>query len=102
MANVLAQTQYDGVVAACGLAGGASLPSTVMPFILRDVTLAGVDSVMAPQDKRRQAWERLGHDLDLGKLDMMTKTVGLAEAFQAGKDILAGQVRGRTVVDVSA
>ena len=102
LANVLANTQYDGCVTACGLAGGVSLPSTVMPFILRDVTLAGVDSVMATMDKRLRAWERLGSDLDLEKLNAMTETIGLADVLTVAPDILAGKIRGRTVVDVNA
>jgi len=102
LANVLAATQYDGVVAACGLAGGADLPATVMPFILRDVTLAGVDSVMAPMHKREAAWARLARDLDLAKLAAMSRTVGLDDAVKLAPDILAGKVRGRIIVDVNA
>ncbi len=102
LANVLAGTKYDGVVAACGLAQGADLPATVMPFILRDVCLAGVDSVMAPREKRIAAWGRLAQDLDLAKLDAMTETIPLGGVEDAAKEILAGKIRGRTVVDVNA
>ncbi len=102
LANVLARTRYGGVVAACGLAGGSDLPTTVMPFILRNVTLAGVDSVMAPKQKREQAWRRLARDLDLNKLAALSRTIGLEDTFDAAKDILAGKIRGRTIVDVNA
>ena len=102
LANVLAATEYDGVVTACGLAGGGDLPATVMPFILRDVTLAGVDSVMAPPSKREMAWTRLASDLDLEKLDSMSHTIGLDDSIDAARALLAGEVRGRTVVDVNA
>ena len=102
LANVLAATQYDGVVTACGLAGGASLPTTVMPFIIRDVTLSGIDSVMAPRDKRLAAWNRLAADLDLAKLNSMIRTISLEEVFDAAQSILAGKVRGRTVIDLGA
>ncbi len=100
LANVLAATKYDGAVAACGLAQGADLPLTVMPFILRDVSLLGVDSVMAPQSKRINAWARLASDLDLAKLDAMTSHVKLDEVIGLGATILAGGVRGRIVVDL--
>jgi len=102
LANVLAATQYDGVVTACGLAGGASLPATVMPFIIRDVTLSGIDSVMASREKRLTAWKRLATDLDLAKLDSMITTISLEDVFEAAASILEGKVRGRTVVDLSA
>ncbi len=102
LANVLACTDYDGAVAACGLAGGGDLPATVMPFILRDVTLAGVDSVMAPREKRRKAWHRLVTDLDMNRLDTMTHVVALADVIDLAPDILDGKIRGRTVVDVNA
>jgi acrylyl-CoA reductase (NADPH) len=101
LANVLAGTRYGGVVAACGLAQGADLPTTVHPFIIRGVTLAGIDSVMAPMARREQAWARLAAELDLEKLDAMTSTIGLAEVPGAAADILAGQVRGRLLVDCS-
>lgn len=102
LANVLAQTSYGGAVAACGLAQGPDLPATVMPFILRGVTLCGIDSVQAPLAKRQEAWTRLGKDLDLAKLDAMTSKIGLNEVPQTALDILAGKVRGRIVVDVNA
>lgn len=102
LVNVLAGTRYGGTVAACGLAQGGDLPGTVYPFILRGVTLAGVDSVMAPLELRRQAWARLATDLDLAKLAAMTTTIGLAEVPATCAAILEGQVRGRVVVDVDA
>ncbi len=100
LANVLSQTKYDGVVVACGLAQGSDLPATVMPFILRDVTLAGVDSVMAPREKREEAWRRLATDLDLAKLDSMTSRATLDEVLTLAGEILAGKTRGRVVVDL--
>jgi len=100
LANVLAKTRYGGAVAACGLAQGADLPSTVMPFILRGVALLGVDSVQAPMTKRKRAWERLATDLDIAKLESMTRHVTLDEVPQAAADIVAGKVRGRVVVDI--
>lgn len=102
LANALAQTQYRGVVAAFGLAQGADLPGSVLPFILRNVTLAGVDSVNAPQPIRLEAWSRLASDLDLGKLARTTQVIGLADVPGIVEQILAGKVRGRTVVDVNA
>lgn len=102
LVNVLAQTRYRGAVAAFGLAQGADLPGSVLPFILRNVTLAGIDSVNAPQDARLQAWARLATDLDLGKLAHATQVVGLAEVPGLAVPVLQGQVRGRTVVDVNA
>lgn len=102
LANVIAQTKYGGTVAACGLAGGADLPSSVYPFILRGITLAGIDSVMAPRAIREEAWTRLARDLDMDKLNAMTGTIGLSDVPQAASDILAGKVRGRLVVDVNA
>jgi acrylyl-CoA reductase (NADPH) len=102
LANVLAQTQYRGVVAACGLAQGLDLPGSVLPFILRNVTLAGIDSVNAPQEARLEAWSRLARDLDLSKLARTTQVVGLAEVPDVVGRILEGKVRGRTVVDVNA
>lgn len=100
LANVLAGTRYGGVVAACGLAQGPDLPATVMPFILRGVTLAGIDSVMTPRRKREEAWSRLARDLDPGKLDMMTEHVTLEDVPRAGREIVEGRVRGRLVVDL--
>ncbi len=102
LANALAQTRYGGVVAACGLAQGADLPATVMPFILRGVTLRGIDSVQAPMPLRLQAWSRLAKDLDLDLLDTMTSHHVLADVPALADQILAGQVRGRVVIDVNA
>lgn len=101
LANVLAGTRYGGTVAACGLAQGMDLPGSVAPFILRGVTLAGVDSVMAPKARRLEAWERLARDLDTEKLDALTVTRPLADAPDVAKEILAGQVRGRVVLTVA-
>jgi len=102
LVNVLAQTQYRGVVTACGLAQGVDLPGTVLPFILRNVTLAGIDSVNAPQAVRIEAWSRLARDLDLGKLARTTQVVGLTEVPDVVRRMFAGKVQGRTVVDVNA
>ena len=102
LSNVLAQTRYRGVVAAFGLAQGADLPASVLPFILRNVTLAGIDSVNAPQPVRLQAWSRLASDLDLDKLARTTKVIGLARVPEIASQVLAGKVQGRTVVDVNA
>ncbi|GKT24844.1 MDR family oxidoreductase [Acidovorax sp. SUPP3334] len=102
LVNVLAQTRYRGAVAAFGLAQGADLPGSVLPFILRNVTLAGIDSVNAPQNARRTAWARLASDLDLAKLASTTQTVGLGAVPGLAGPVLQGQVRGRTVVDVNA
>jgi acrylyl-CoA reductase (NADPH) len=100
LANVLAQTRYGGTVAACGLAQGMDLPASVAPFILRGVTLAGVDSVMAPKALRLEAWGRLATDLDLDLLESLTVNRPLADAPQLASEILAGQVRGRVVLTV--
>jgi len=100
LANVLSMTRTGGAVAACGLAGGADLPGSVMPFILRGIALLGVDSVMAPRAKRIEAWGRLAKELDLDSLDRMTTTIGLDAVQDAAARIIAGQVRGRTVVEV--
>lgn len=100
LVNALAQTRYGGVVAACGLAQGFDLPATVMPFILRGVTLAGVDSVMAPIAARRLAWERLAVDLDPAKLAAITEVVPLAAAIEKARDLMQGKVRGRIVVKI--
>ncbi|NND73810.1 MAG: oxidoreductase [Ilumatobacter sp.] len=102
LAKVLAQTKYLGVVTACGLAGGVDLPSTVMPFILRGVRLQGIDSVMAPIAARDAAWARLTTDLPPGLLDEMTEIVPMSEILERGPAIMAGQVRGRVVVDPNA
>ena len=101
LANVLAGTKYRGVVTACGLAAGMDLPASVAPFILRGVTLAGIDSVMCPREDRLEAWRRLGEDLDLAKLDMITAEIGLDEAVPTAQKLLDGNVRGRVVVDVN-
>ncbi len=98
LANACAQVRYGGAVAACGLAQGADLPTTVMPFILRGVSLLGVDSVMAPQALRRQAWERLARDLDPALLEQMITEITLDEVPEAAARLMAGQVRGRIVV----
>jgi acrylyl-CoA reductase (NADPH) len=102
LANVLASTQYGGVVAACGLAQGMDLPSSVAPFILRGVTLAGVESVYCPRPRRLQAWERLAKDLDVTKLHATSSKAKLADLLTLAPQILKGQVRGRVVVDVQA
>ncbi|MEY2847658.1 MAG: hypothetical protein RI885_323 [Actinomycetota bacterium] len=102
LANVLAQVRYGGAVAASGLAQGADLVTTVMPFILRGVSLLGINSVEAPSSLREEAWARLTSDLDRELLDSLTTTVALADAPSVARDILAGGVRGRTVVDVRA
>ena len=101
LANACAQTRYGGAIAACGLAESPTLKTTVMPFILRGVTLYGIDSVMAPQAARECAWQRLAKDLDKSKLDSMIREIGLADALTQGPDILAGNVRGRILVDVN-
>jgi acrylyl-CoA reductase (NADPH) len=101
LVNALAQTRYGGVVAACGLAQGMDLPGSVAPFILRGVTLTGVDSVMCPAPRRLEAWRRLASDLDLQRLERMTQVVGLANLSALADDILEGRVRGRVVVDVN-
>jgi len=101
LANVCATTRYRGIVTACGLAGGMDFPATVAPFILRGVTLVGVDSVMCPRADRLVAWQRLGTDLDISKLNLITHEIGLAEAIPMATRLLDGQVRGRIVVDVN-
>jgi acrylyl-CoA reductase (NADPH) len=100
LANVLSMTRYGGAVAACGLAGGMDLPTTVAPFILRAVSLIGIDSVMCPLPLRQEAWRRLEADLDRGKIAAMTTEIGLADVVAAGARIVAGEVRGRTVVKI--
>jgi acrylyl-CoA reductase (NADPH) len=101
LVNVCATTKYRGAVAACGLAQGMDFPATVAPFILRGVTLYGIDSVMCPRPERLQAWSRLARDLDPKKLEAMTHEIPLADAVATGADLLAGKVRGRVVVDVN-
>ena len=102
LANVCASTKYRGVVTACGLAGGMDLPATVAPFILRGVTLAGVESVMCPHPDRLVAWQRLARDLDITKLGVIAHQIGLAEAIPTATRLIDGKVRGRVVVDVDA
>jgi len=102
LANALSMIKYGGAVAACGLAGGMDLPTSVAPFILRGITLCGVDSVQAPMARRAEAWKRLDTDLDLSRLEAMTQDVPLSGIKDFAKQILAGQVRGRIVVDVNA
>jgi acrylyl-CoA reductase (NADPH) len=100
LANLLSMTKYGGAIAACGLAGGMDLPSSVAPFILRGVCLLGIDSVMCPMAPRKAAWQRLARDLDSRKLVEITHEIGLDEVIAAGGRILAGQVRGRIVVKI--
>jgi acrylyl-CoA reductase (NADPH) len=100
LANLLSMTKYGGAIAACGLAAGMDLPSSVAPFILRGVCLLGIDSVMCPIELRKTAWSRLASDLDPGKLNEITHEIGLDEVIAAGGRILAGQVRGRIVVKI--
>jgi acrylyl-CoA reductase (NADPH) len=100
LANLLANTKYRGGIAACGLAGGMDLPTSVAPFILRGVSLLGIDSVMAPKALRLEAWSRLASDLDRGRLVAMTTKIPLDRVIEAGRDILEGRVRGRAVVEI--
>jgi acrylyl-CoA reductase (NADPH) len=100
LANLLSMTKYGGAIAACGLAGGMDLPTSVAPFILRNVALLGVESTMAPRSRRLEAWRRLASDLDHDKLAAMTTTMRLDEVIEAGREILAGKVRGRVVVEI--
>ncbi|ARO34349.1 quinone oxidoreductase YhdH/YhfP family protein (plasmid) [Rhizobium sp. NXC14] len=102
LANILAQTAYGGVVTTCGFVGGRDLPASVLPFILRGVTLAGIDSVRAPLCVRERAWQRLATDLDLEKLSSTISVVGLADVGTVARDMLSGKVRGRTLVDVGS
>lgn len=102
LANVLAQTKYGGAVAACGLAQGFDLPATVMPFILRNVALLGVDSVMASKDLRNEAWGRIVSDLDHSKLDAITNEIGFDDIIQTATDLVDGKVRGRVIVDMKS
>jgi acrylyl-CoA reductase (NADPH) len=101
LANACATTKYRGAVAACGLAGGMDFPASVAPFILRGVTLYGIDSVMAPVHLRQQAWQRLALDLDMTKLEAMTREIGLSQVIAVAAELLQGKVRGRVVVDVA-
>ncbi len=100
LANVLSMTRYGGAVAACGLAGGMDLPTSVAPFILRGVSLIGIDSVMRPKADRQTAWQRLESDLDRGKLADITGEIGLAQVIGAARDIVEGRIRGRIVVKI--
>ncbi len=102
LARVLTQMKYGCSVAAVGLAGGAKVPATVVPFLLRGVNLLGIDSVMQPRDNRIEAWGRIARDLPMDKLDEMVSTATLADLPKLGKDIIKGQVKGRVVVDVNA
>lgn len=101
LANVISQMKYGGAVAACGLADSLALPTSVAPFILRGVTLYGIDSVMAPLEKRRKAWQRLASDLDFTKLDSLCSEIQLEDIPATAENIMAGKVRGRTIVKVS-
>jgi len=100
LANACATSKYRGAVAACGLAGGMDFPASVAPFILRGVTLYGIDSVMAPVHLRLQAWQRLALDLDMSKLEAMTREIGLSQVIAVASELLQGKVRGRVVVDL--
>lgn len=101
LVNACAQTRYGGAVAACGLAQGMDFPATVAPFILRGVSLLGIDSVMAPKQRRLSAWERLARDLDTGTLESIAHEVGLGDAIDSAGELMDGKVRGRIVVDVN-
>jgi acrylyl-CoA reductase (NADPH) len=101
LVNACAQTRYGGAVAACGLAQGMDFPATVAPFILRGVSLLGIDSVMAPRERRMAAWKRLSRDLDAGALDSIAQEIGLEEAIASAAELMDGKVRGRVVVDVN-
>ena len=101
LANACAQTKYRGFVAACGLAQGMDFPASVAPFILRGVSLLGIDSVMAPREPREKAWARLARDLDSAALDRVSNVIGLEQTLRAAEDIVAGKIRGRVVVDVN-
>ncbi|MGH6609591.1 MAG: zinc-binding dehydrogenase, partial [Burkholderiaceae bacterium] len=101
LANACAQLQYGGVAVACGLAQGMDFPATVAPFILRGARLIGIDSVMCPLKRRAQAWQHLAEELDKAKLDTITREIALGDTFEAARAILAGEIRGRVVVDVN-
>src|ERR1700744_1058847 len=101
LVNACAQTRYGGAVAACGLAQGMDFPATVAPFILRGVSLLGIDSVMAPKQRRMTAWERLSRDLDAGMLDLIAQEIGLGDAIASAGELMESKVRGRIVVDVN-
>ncbi|ELI6431408.1 acryloyl-CoA reductase [Aeromonas sp. 2HA2] len=101
LANICATTRYRGIVAACGLAGGMDFPASVAPFILRGVTLVGIDSVMCPRAERLEAWSRLGQDLDMTKLDLIVREIGLNDVIPTAAQLIEGSVRGRVIVDVN-
>lgn len=101
LANICATTKYRGVVTACGLAGGMDFPASVAPFILRGVTLIGIDSVMCPRAERLEAWRRLGTDLDVSKLEMISHEISLREAIPTASKLISGEIRGRVIVDVN-
>lgn len=100
LANVCAQTKYGGIVTSCGLAQSGDFPASVMPFILRGIVLHGIDSAMAPLKTRERAWDRLAQDLDIQKLDFITRQITLAEASEAAAKLMQGQSRGRVVVKI--
>ncbi|MEG2269473.1 MAG: oxidoreductase, partial [Acinetobacter sp.] len=100
LANACASTKYRGAVVACGLAGGMDFPATVAPFILRGITLYGIDSVMAPIELRKEAWERLATELDQTKLEKVTTEIQLTDALNISNEILDGKIRGRVVVQI--
>jgi acrylyl-CoA reductase (NADPH) len=101
LVNACAQTRYGGAVSACGLAQGMDFPATVAPFILRGVSLLGIDSVVAPKERRLTAWERLARDLDGAALDSIAQRIGLGQAIASAAELMDGKVRGRVVVDVN-
>lgn len=101
LANVLASMRYRGVVAACGMAGGMELRTTVAPFILRAVTLVGIDSVVCPKPDRLAAWQRLAHELDMARLDAMTSEIQIADVVSTAPKFLEGRVRGRILVPIN-
>ncbi|MBQ0823173.1 oxidoreductase [Microvirga sp. HBU67558] len=101
LANLLSMTKYGGAIAACGLAGGMDLPATVAPFILRNVALLGVDSVMAPKALRMEAWNRIARELDHDKLAAMTTVIPLDQVLEAGREIVEGRIKGRVVVQIA-
>lgn len=101
LANACACTKYGGVVTACGLAGGIDFPATVAPFILRGISLIGIDSVMCPRETRLEAWRRLEQDLDVSILENLAHEIGLSETIETAKQLLAGKIRGRVIVDVN-
>ena len=100
LANLVSMIRYGGAVAACGLAGGIDLPATVAPFILRGVSLLGIESVFAPLATRKEAWARLENDIDVQKLAQMTVEIGMEGVIDAGKKIVKGGIRGRLVVKI--